>query len=150
MELTNKQWTLVHQVLTRMQAAGTKGIDVDKLRAITEAILWTHRTGAAWRDLPERFPPFQTVHRLYLAWNNDGVWQAVVHALSDDLEQRGGLELSALLGSDCSVITEPKTADLEQWELNTARLLLSPVGRVFLAAATDKTLTGDSDEQLVA
>jgi transposase len=29
--------------------------------ACTSGILWIHATGAQWRDLPERYGPWQTV-----------------------------------------------------------------------------------------
>ncbi|WP_448518267.1 transposase, partial [Rhodoflexus sp.] len=31
-------------------------------------ILWVLRTGAAWKDLPDRYPPYQTCHRRYQQW----------------------------------------------------------------------------------
>ncbi|RRD66711.1 transposase, partial [Desulfovibrio sp. OH1186_COT-070] len=34
-------------------------------RAILNGILWILRTGAPWKDLPERYPPYQTCHRWF-------------------------------------------------------------------------------------
>lgn len=49
-------------------------------------ILWKLRTGAPWRDLPERYGPWQTcADRLY-RWRGDGTWDRIlthVQAKSD-------------------------------------------------------------------
>jgi transposase len=51
-------------------------------------------TGAPWRDLPERYPPYQTSHRRLQRRNEEGVLEEVLRALAEDLEERGGLDLS--------------------------------------------------------
>ena len=39
---------------------------------IVDAILWILRTGAPWRDLPEKFGPWATAWDLFNKWNADG------------------------------------------------------------------------------
>jgi transposase len=39
------------------------------------------RSGAAWRDLPEEFGPFQTVWDLFNKWNADGTLDKILHRL---------------------------------------------------------------------
>ncbi|MGE5444032.1 MAG: transposase, partial [Ignavibacteriales bacterium] len=34
-------------------------------REVLNGILWILRSGARWKDLPERFPPYQTCHRRF-------------------------------------------------------------------------------------
>ena len=46
-------------------------------------MLWVARTGAAWRDLPERFGPWATVHRRYQRWRNAGLWERILDALRE-------------------------------------------------------------------
>ena len=31
-------------------------------RAVLNGVLWILRTGAQWGELPEKYPPYQTVH----------------------------------------------------------------------------------------
>ena len=50
------------------------------------------RTGAPWHDLPSRFPSYQTCHRRFQQWVEDGTLRAVVVALRRDLGDRGGVE----------------------------------------------------------
>jgi transposase len=56
--------------------------------------LWILRTGAPWRDLPERYPPYQTCHRRFQRWIEEGVLDSVLQALAEDLEERGEIDLS--------------------------------------------------------
>jgi len=36
--------------------------------------LWNVRTGAPWRDLPERYGPWKTAHEQMRRWTADGTW----------------------------------------------------------------------------
>lgn len=62
-------------------------------RAILNGILWVLRTGAPWKDLPERYPPYQTCHRGFQRWRKEGGFDAVLLALAGDLRERGKLDL---------------------------------------------------------
>jgi transposase len=35
-------------------------------------VLWVLRTGAPWRDVPSRYPPYQTCHRRFQLWQRSG------------------------------------------------------------------------------
>jgi transposase len=63
-------------------------------RDVLNGILWVLRTGAPWRDLPERYPPYQTCHRRFQRWTEEGVLDDILRALAEDLKERGGLDLS--------------------------------------------------------
>jgi transposase len=52
------------------------------------------RTGAQWKDLPERYPPSQTGHRRFQAWVRSGVLEQLLQVVAADLRERGALELS--------------------------------------------------------
>ncbi len=52
-------------------------------------VLWVLCSGAAWRDLPERYGPFQTAHRRHLRWRRDGTWERVLAGLRARADQRG-------------------------------------------------------------
>ena len=49
------------------------------------AILWQARTGAPWRDLPERYGPFKTAHERLRRWTADGTWERILeHVIVKD------------------------------------------------------------------
>ena len=45
------------------------------------AILYWLNTGVTWRDLPERFGPWQSVYSRFRAWAKGGVWERILLAL---------------------------------------------------------------------
>jgi transposase len=45
---------------------------------VINAILWKLRTGAPWRDLPERYGPWKTAHERLRLWTADGTWQKIL------------------------------------------------------------------------
>jgi transposase len=56
-------------------------------RLFIDAVLWIAKTGAPWRDLPERFGPWNSVWKRFDRWARKGTWQLVFQALQDpDLE----------------------------------------------------------------
>jgi transposase len=42
------------------------------------------RTGASWRDVPERYGPWETAYGLFRTWQRDGVWASVLERLPAD------------------------------------------------------------------
>lgn len=53
-------------------------------RRFFDAILWIARSGGRWRDLPERFGPYQTAKRRYYRWIEQGVFDTIFEAVSDE------------------------------------------------------------------
>jgi transposase len=53
---------------------------------MVEAILWKHRTGAPWRDLPESFGPWTSVFTRFNTWSKKGVWQSILEVLRKDAD----------------------------------------------------------------
>jgi transposase len=66
---------------------GDPGVTAKDNRLFIDAILWIAKTGAPWRDLPERFGPWNSVWRRFDRWARKGVWERVFRELQDpDLE----------------------------------------------------------------
>jgi len=53
-------------------------------RRFVNALLWLARSGARWRDLPDRFGPYQTVKRRYYRWLAMGVFERLFAAVASD------------------------------------------------------------------
>ena len=72
MDLTNEQWEVLEPLIPDpvRQADGRDRPWRDS-RDVLNGLLWVLRTGALWRDLPERYPPYQTCHRRFQRWNED-------------------------------------------------------------------------------
>jgi transposase len=59
---------------------------------VLSAIIWVLRTGAPWRDLPERFGPRSTAWTRFRRWAAGGVWQRVFEVLQRDAGHAGRLD----------------------------------------------------------
>ena len=49
-------------------------------------IFWVLRSGAPWRDLPERFGDGIKVHLRFSRWAKSGVWERVFQHLAADAD----------------------------------------------------------------
>src|SRR4051812_15056279 len=48
-------------------------------RAMVDAMLWwLLRTGAPWRDLPERYGPWKSVYDRFNRWSKDGTFERII------------------------------------------------------------------------
>ena len=63
-------------------------------RAILNGILWVLRSGARWKDLPERYPPYQTCHRRFQEWIDQGVFERMAQHLAAILIENEQLDLA--------------------------------------------------------
>ncbi len=46
------------------------------------AMVWLARSGAPWRDLPERYGLWETVYSRFHKWIEDGIFDNILHVLS--------------------------------------------------------------------
>jgi transposase len=53
-------------------------------RLFVEAVIWKFRSGAPWRDLPERFGDWKNIHKRFSRWAASGVWESLFKTLADD------------------------------------------------------------------
>lgn len=86
-ELTDEQWNLVEPLIPRKKAR--TGRPPNDPRLMLNGIFWILGTGAPWRDLPERFGPFQSVHRYFSDWRRAGVFAAIIEVLQVKLDSQG-------------------------------------------------------------
>lgn len=61
-------------------------------RQILNGICWILGTGAPWRDLPERYGPWQTVYGRYRLWQLDGLWDRLLETLQAKIDRMKGLD----------------------------------------------------------
>ncbi|PXX57934.1 transposase, partial [Pseudomonas sp. LAMO17WK12:I9] len=66
-ELSDASWEMIEDLITQDQKTGRPRND-DRL--MLNGILWVLCSGAAWRDMPERFGPWSTVYQRFRDWRN--------------------------------------------------------------------------------
>ena len=95
MDLKDEQCAIVAPLLPKaVRRADGKGRPRVDDRAILNGILWVLRTGAAWHDMPNRYPAYQTCHRRFQEWVEKGIFEEVLRMLVKDVKERGGLDLT--------------------------------------------------------
>jgi transposase len=91
-ELSDQQWTRIAPLLPHRTHRGRAGHPFNDPRPIVNGILWILHTGAPWRDLPERYGPWETVFARFNCWRQDGTWARIVTSLLDELDDRGQID----------------------------------------------------------
>jgi len=89
-ELSDIQWQILQPHLPKNSSKG--GRPWKDHRPVINAILWKLNTGAQWRDLPERYGPWQTIYDRYSHWRKLGLWDRLMSVLLGELRKRGMLD----------------------------------------------------------
>lgn len=87
-ELTEAQWRRLEPLLPKQQRGGVWRDH----RTVLNAILWIVSTGAPWRDLPERYGPWQTAYDRFTRWRKNGTWLKLLGELQAEFEERGQID----------------------------------------------------------
>ena len=74
-ELSEAAWARIEPLMP--QAEGRSRPRRDH-RQVVEGSVFRYRTGVAWRDLPERFGPWQTGWKRHHRFTADGTWDMLV------------------------------------------------------------------------
>ncbi|MFJ8197056.1 IS5 family transposase [Streptomyces sp. NPDC096152] len=61
-------------------------------RQAIDGIIHRLGTGVQWRELPERFGPWQTVHKRHALWAADGTWDMLLQHVPAQVDAEGGIE----------------------------------------------------------
>ena len=105
-ELTDAQW---ERLLPLLPAPAKTGRPPTDRRHAVNAIYWVLATGAPWRDLPERYGPWETAYGRFKRWRDAGVWQRALEALQREADAEGDLDWD-LHFVDASVVRAQRSA----------------------------------------
>src|SRR5918992_1425749 len=87
--LTDPEWASPAPLLPPRRHTGRPPKDH---RTIIDALLWLGRTGAPWRDLPERFGSWRTVATRFYRWTSSGLWERILAELRRIADAAGGID----------------------------------------------------------
>ncbi len=82
--ISDEDWARIEGLLPGK--AGDPGVTAADSRLFVNAIFRIARTGAPWRDLPERFGNDNSVFQRFNRWAKKGVWGRVMEALGGDAD----------------------------------------------------------------
>jgi transposase len=89
--LTEKQWKEIAPLLPKLRSSGRPW---KNNRLVIEGILWILRTGARWKDLPEKYPSPSTCWRRLKLWEEQGVWEKIWRIFIRRLDKKGQIDWS--------------------------------------------------------
>src|SRR5215470_8895676 len=82
--ISDEHWERIKDFLPGQK--GDPGVTAKDNRLFVDAVLWIARTGAGWRDLPERFGDGNTTFQRFNRWAKSGVWAKVMETLGGDAD----------------------------------------------------------------
>lgn len=98
--LTDREWMRIRPLLPPRARIGRPPKDH---RMVLDALLWLDRTGAPWRDLPERFGPWRSVATRFYRWTRSGLWERLLAELRHMADAAGGIDWEVHLVDGTSV-----------------------------------------------
>lgn len=95
-EISDEAWAVIGPLFPFPKTTGRPPIE---RRTVVEATAWRYRTGAPWRDVPERFGNWNTIYKNFNRWSEQGVWVRVFEKVQSLTHQRGELDWVASIDS---------------------------------------------------
>jgi transposase len=140
-ELTEEQWMLVEPVLRPARREDNRGRPWHDTRAVLNGVLWVLGTGAQWRELPEKYPPFQTCHRRFQQWIRTGKLEEALRLLARLLYEQGRLNLEeAFVDATFASAKKGASRSAPRAGARARRSSLSPLATVFLSPYLSRAL----------
>lgn len=130
-ELTDAQWEIL-KGLFPSQGRGGRWLDH---RTTLNGMLWILRSGAPWRDLPERYGKWQSVYHRFSRWRRDGTFDRILKALRIRLDKQGKIDWDLWLVDGTSIRASKSAAGA--CKKSTRSTTSSPTTTTLAAAAAD-------------
>jgi transposase len=133
-ELNDKQWAVAEPVLRPERREDNRGRPWRDTRAVLNGVLWVLGTGAQWREMPEKYPPYQTCHRRFQQWIRGGKLEQALQLLAQQLHDRGQLNLEeAFVAATFASAKKGAWPSVPPGAARAPRSSLSPLITVFLS-----------------
>lgn len=112
-ELSEAQWLRIAAMLPGK--AGDPGRSGGDNRLFVNGVLWVLRSGAHWRDLPERYGKWKTAHKRFTRWAAAGIWDEVFASLIKDRDNQYLMLDSTLVRAHQQAATGKGGAAIRLW-----------------------------------
>ncbi|MEV5089436.1 IS5 family transposase [Streptomyces griseoincarnatus] len=87
-ELTDQEWELLAPLIPRAATGRPRVSD----RRVINGMVYKIRTGISWRDLPERYGPWQTVYTRFRRYAIDGVFTRALQQVQARADAAGDID----------------------------------------------------------
>ena len=78
-DVTEQQWFRIQSLLPKQ----TTGAQPLCHRTVLNGMLWVLRTGSPWRDMPQVYGNWKSVHTRFLRWCRSGVFKRILAEIAD-------------------------------------------------------------------
>jgi transposase len=108
-DMTDRDWQRL-QPLLPPEKTGKRGGQWRNHRQVIDGIRWIGRTGAPWRDLPERYGPWQTCAERLYRWQQDGLWPHILQTLQSQEDATSNVEWEGVSVDSTTIKAHPHAA----------------------------------------
>ena len=88
-EISDEVWAVL---VPLMPVASGRSRPWTDHRAAVEGMVWKYRTGAPWRDVPERFGKWNSIYKRFVRWAADGTWDKLLAEVQRQSNAAGRLD----------------------------------------------------------
>ena len=92
--MSDEEWQIFEPFVA--PSVPRKGRPAQDHRRVLDGVFWIARTGSPWRDLPDYFGKFGSVHRQFRRWSVSGLWDVILEAMN---ESGGGQDSVQMIDS---------------------------------------------------
>ena len=85
-EISDAKWERIKDRLPGQEGDPGVTVSEEDNRRFINAVFWIARTGAPWRDLPERFGEWNSVYQRFHRWAKKGVWKRLMDEFAEDAD----------------------------------------------------------------
>ena len=81
-DITDEEWQRVMLLLPELRPrTELRGRPLANTRSVLNGVLWVMYSGATWSAMPRSYPSYQTCHRRFKTWHDNGALKRVMGEL---------------------------------------------------------------------
>ncbi|QTV79854.1 IS5 family transposase [Microbacterium sp. NIBRBAC000506063] len=88
-EISDAVWAVMEPLMPTVSGRSRPWTDH---RLAVEGMAWKYRTGAPWRDVPERFGKWNSIYKRFNRWAEDGTWEKLLAEVQKQADAAGKID----------------------------------------------------------
>jgi len=105
-ELTDEQWALIESLMPKPRPGGRW----NDHRTTINGMMWVLKSGSPWRDMPERYGSWKSVHHRFNRWSGDGTIDKILDRLRLRLDKDGFIDWDVWCVDGSNIRAHPAAA----------------------------------------
>ncbi|MFS0792860.1 IS5 family transposase [Microbacterium sp. 1P10AE] len=88
-EISDEVWAVMEPLMPTATGRSRPWTDH---RLTVEGMAWKYRTGAPWRDVPDRFGKWNSIYKRFNRWAEDGTWERLLAEVQKQADAAGKID----------------------------------------------------------